>query len=189
MAEFAKRLVGSIGTAAVAIALVALPWSTPSAGAASCPDVQVVFARGTAEPPGVGKVGQAFVDSLHSQAGAKSVDVYPVAYPASTDFPTAAQGVVDAANHVREMSANCPKTKMVLGGYSQGAAVIGYLTAAAIPAGYTVPPDITGPMSPDVARHVAAVALFGEPSSRFLTAINAPPMAIGPLYAPKTINQ
>jgi cutinase len=36
---------------------------------------------------------------------------------------------------------------------------------------------------------VAAVALFGEPSSRFLTAINAPPMAIGPLYAPKTINQ
>jgi len=42
---------------------------------------------------------------------------------------------------------------------------------------------------PDVARHVAAVALFGEPSSRFLTAINAPPMAIGPLYAPKTINQ
>ena len=151
--------------------------------------MQVVFARGTAEPPGVGKVGQAFVDSLHSQAGTKSVDVYPVAYPASTDFPTAAQGVVDAANHVREMSANCPRTKMVLGGYSQGAAVIGYLTAAAIPAGYTVPPDITGPMSPDVARHVAAVALFGEPSSRFLTAINAPPTAIGPLYAPKTIDQ
>jgi cutinase len=44
-------------------------------------------------------------------------------------------------------------------------------------------------MSPDVARHVAAVALFGEPSSRFLTAINAPPTAIGPLYAPKTIDQ
>jgi cutinase len=36
---------------------------------------------------------------------------------------------------------------------------------------------------------VAAVALFGEPSSRFLTAINGPPMAIGPLYAPKTIDQ
>ena len=28
-----------------------------------------------------------------------------------------------------------------------------------------------------------------EPSSRFLTAINAPPIAIGPLYAPKTIDQ
>jgi hypothetical protein len=28
--------------------------------AASCPDVQVVFARGTGEPPGAGRVGEAF---------------------------------------------------------------------------------------------------------------------------------
>ena len=189
MTEFAKRLLGLSGSALVAATLLAAPLSTPSAVAAPCPDVQVVFARGTTEPPGVGGIGQAFVDSLQSQVGAKSVDVYPVTYPASIDFPTAAQGVVDASNHVRQMAASCPSTKMVLGGYSQGAAVIGYLTAASIPAGYTLPPDITGPMSPDVAKHVAAVALFGQPSSRFLTAIDAPPIAVGPLYAPKTIDQ
>ncbi|WP_263993195.1 cutinase family protein, partial [Mycobacterium paraense] len=39
---------------------------------AQCPDVQVVFARGTGEPPGVGPTGQAFVDDLRSRVGGKS---------------------------------------------------------------------------------------------------------------------
>ena len=161
----------------------------PSAGGGGCPDVEVVFARGTTEAPGVGGIGQAFVDPLQSQIGQKSLWTHAVDYPASTDWPTAAQGVIDAAGRVREMAAKCPNTKMVLAGYSQGAAVIGYVTAAAIPAGYSVPPGITGPMPPEVANHVAAVALFGEPSSRFLNRIDAPPIAIGPLYAAKTIQQ
>jgi cutinase len=55
--------------------------------------------------------------------------------------------------------------------------------------GTTEPPGITGPMPAEVANHVAAVALFGEPSSRFLDGINAPPITIGPLYASKTIQQ
>jgi cutinase len=170
-------------------ALASSPVGVPSAAAAGCPDVEVVFARGTTEPPGVGGIGQAFVDSLQSQLGPKSMWTYAVNYPASTDFPTAAQGVNDASARVREMAAKCPTTKMVLGGYSQGAAVIGYITAAEIPAGYVLPPGITGPMPPDVANNVAAVALFGEPSSRFLNRIDAPPINIGPLYAAKTIDQ
>jgi cutinase len=186
----ARQIVRLLGTAVVAAAVLASsPIDIPSAWAASCPDVEVVFARGTTEPPGVGGIGQAFVDSLQSQVGQKSVGTYPVNYPASTDFPTAAQGVIDASAHVREMAANCPKTKMVLAGYSHGAAVIGYVTAAAIPEGYSVPPGITGPMPPEVANHVAAVALFGEPSSSFLNRIDAPPITIGPLYAAKTIDQ
>jgi cutinase len=179
-----------LGAAVVASSvLVSSPVPIPSASADPCPDVEVVFARGTTEPPGVGGIGQAFVDSLQSQVGPKSVTTYPVNYPASTDFPTAAQGVIDASSHIREMAANCPKTKLVLAGYSQGAAVIGYVTAAGIPAGYTLPPGITGPMPPEVADHVAAVALFGEPSSTFLTRIDAPPITIGPLYTAKTIDQ
>src|SRR6201999_3749504 len=72
-------------------AAAATSWSplsapVPSASAQPCPDVEAVFARGTAEPPGVGGIGQAFVDALRSQAGSKSVDVYPVNYPASSDF-------------------------------------------------------------------------------------------------------
>jgi Cutinase len=65
----------------------------------------VVFARGTTEPPGVGAVGQNFVDTLHSRVGAKSVGVYPVNYPATTDFPTAAGGINDAGTHVEHMAA------------------------------------------------------------------------------------
>jgi cutinase len=161
----------------------------PSAPTTPCPDVEVVFARGTSEPPGVGRVGQAFVDAVRAHAPRRSIATYAVNYPASTNWPTAAEGVADAANHVRDMAANCPRSTLVLGGYSQGAAVIGYVTAAAIPPGYALPPGITGPMSPSIAKHVAAVALFGEPASRFLDGINAPPIVIGPLYASKTIQQ
>jgi cutinase len=184
-----RKFLQLIGVVVAASAMLGSPIGIPAASGQACPDAEVVFARGTTEPPGVGGIGQAFVDSLQSKVGAKSVWTYPVEYPASTDFPTAAQGVIDAADRVREMAAVCPDTKLVLAGYSQGAAVIGYVTAAAIPEGYSLPPGITGPMPPEVAEHVAAVALFGEPSDRFLTQIDAPPITIGPLYAGKTIDQ
>jgi cutinase len=160
----------------------------PSASAAACPDVEVVFARGTFEPPGVGGTGQAFVDALRAKVGGKSVEVYPVNYPASLDFSTAASGVIDASNKIRDMAATCPNTKMVLGGYSQGAAVMAYTTEDSVPPGYTLPAGITGPMAPEVANHVAAVALFGKPSSGFLQMIytGAPPITVGHLYTGKT---
>ena len=56
------------------------------------------------------------------------------------DFATAADGVIDASNEVKNIAATCPHTKMVLGGYSQGAAVIGYVTADSVPPGFTLPP-------------------------------------------------
>ncbi|WP_328361435.1 cutinase family protein [Mycobacterium sp. NBC_00419] len=160
----------------------------PQAQAADCPDINVVFARGTWEPPGVGNIGQAFVDAVTSDAAGKSVSVYPVNYPASTDFQRAVDGVMDASNHIRAMALDCPKTKMVLGGYSQGAAVMGFVTANAVPDGFVAPAGLTGPMPNDIADHVAAIALFGKPSTGFLNTIGAPPIAIGPLYAAKTID-
>jgi cutinase len=162
---------------------------TPSAFAHACPDVEVVFARGTSEPTGVGEVGNAFVDSLRSAAPSRTVAVYPVDYPATTDFPTAVDGVIDAANHVLARADGCPDTKMVLGGYSQGAAVIAYLTADRVPANYVLPAGLSGPMPSDVAEHVAAVALFGKPSEKLLNMFGAPPIEIGRLYTAKTIDE
>jgi cutinase-like protein len=179
------------GVAVVATAAVLSTFiNIPNASAAPCPDVEVIFARGTFEPAGVGGTGQAFVDSLRSKVGGKSVDVYPVNYPASLDFSTAADGFIDATNKMRDVVATCPNTKMVLGGYSQGAAVMAYATEDTVPAGYTLPPGITGPMAPEVANHVAAVALLGKPSSGFLQMIytGAPPITVGQLYAGKTID-
>jgi cutinase len=155
-----------------------------SVSADPCADVEVVFARGTGEPPGVGEVGQAFIDSLRSKVGGKSVGVYGVNYPATLDFPTALDGIDDAGHRVEHMSATCPNTKMVLGGFSQGAAVMGFITSAAIPDG--APANAPRPMPPDVANHVAAVALFGTPSHSFMNVIGVPPIIIGPLYIPKT---
>jgi cutinase len=181
-----SRLFGAVVVAFAGLVSPAI--GMPIASAAPCSDVEVIFARGTFEPPGVGDTGQAFVDALRAKLGDKSVDVYPVNYPASLDFSTAAAGVIDASNRVRDVAATCPKTKMVLGGYSQGAAVMAYTTEDSIPAGYTLPPGITGPMAPDVAKHVAAVALFGKPSSGFLQQIytGAPPISVGDLYTGKT---
>lgn len=172
----------------VAAAPVCAPLVTPvpSAAADPCPDVEVVFARGTTEPPGVGGIGESFVDTLRSHVGAKSLGVYPVNYPATTDFPRAVDGITDAGNHVESTAASCPKTRMVLGGYSQGAAVMGFVTANAVPDGAQLVQALR-PMPPEVADHVAAVALFGTPSSQFMNTINQPPVTIGPLYAPKTI--
>jgi hypothetical protein len=47
----------------------------PLAHAVRCPDAEVVFARGTTESRGVGPTGEAFVDSLCSRVGAKSIGV------------------------------------------------------------------------------------------------------------------
>jgi cutinase len=112
--------------------------------------------------------------------------VYPVDYPATVDFPTALDGIRDASAHIESTAANCPNTKMVLGGFSQGAAVMGFVTANVIPDG--APDGVPNPMPPDVANHVAAVALFGKPNARFMRAINQPQIDVGPQYAAKTID-
>jgi cutinase len=156
--------------------------------------VEVVFARGTGEPSGVGGIGQAFVDALRAQVGGRSFDVNAVNYQASADFSnstefalTVIDGIRDASAHVESTSANCPNTRIVLGGFSQGAAVAGFTTSAVVPPG--VPVDaVPAPMPPEVAGHVAAVVLFGKPSDNWLTSAGAPPITIGPLYVPKTID-
>ena len=73
----AGRILGVAVAVAVAWVLSALV-DTRHAAAGPCPDVEVVFARGTDEPPGVGPTGQAFVDSLRSKAPGRSVGIYAV---------------------------------------------------------------------------------------------------------------
>ncbi len=180
--------------AAVVMSMVALVGSpaggVPRAAAdAGCPDVDVVFARGTFEAPGVGATGQAFVDALNARLVGKTVAVDPVNYPASLDFGRAVDGVADASTKVEATAANCPNTKIVLGGYSQGAAVAAYTTTDSVPDGVALPDGVAGPMPPAVASKVAAVVLFAAPSDWFLHLVdhNAPPISIGSRYAAKTL--
>ena len=170
----------NIGRIVVSAPLMILPLFSASTGisvaaADGCPDAEVVFARGTGEPVGPGGPGQAFTDSLTAQVSGKSVTVYPVNYPATNDYANSARaGAGDEVAHVQNTVASCPKTKVVLGGYSQGAGVA----------------DLTShQLSPQVANHVAAVALFGNPQSNYSKQLsNSQIPAIDPSYSPKTID-
>ncbi|CQD22200.1 cutinase precursor Cut5 [Mycobacterium lentiflavum] len=186
-----RRLAGAGAAAALMATGVLVSGHAPTANA-DCPDVELVFARGTSEPPGVGGIGSGFVDALRGQLGGRSMAVYPVNYPASSDFgspdfpATFIDGIRDASSHIESMAASCPKTKEVLGGFSQGAAVAGFVTSSAVPKGVPAA-SVPAPMPSDIANHVAAVTLFGTPSNEFLEHYGAPDIAIGPLYQPKTL--
>lgn len=166
--------------AALLIAQSAVPAgnSVPAARADACPDIEVVFARGTDEPPGVGRVGQAFINSLRGKVGGRSVGVYAVNYPATYDFLAAANGANDASAHIQWMVANCPNTRLVLGGYSQGAAVIDVITSVPFPA-----IGFNSPLPADVPEHVAAVAVFGNPTTKV-----GLPLTASPIYGSRAID-
>ena len=163
----------------------------PSASAEPCPDIAVAFARGTGEPPGVGFVGQAFVDAVRAQAGGRTVGVHGVNYPASSNFADSlgfrrnvVDGIRDEANHVHGVMSVCPDARMVLGGYSQGAAVSAFATSDAVPA--DVPADFP-PLPAEIDDRVAAVVLFGKPANGSLAKYGVPAADIGPAYAGKSL--
>ncbi|MCB1289345.1 MAG: cutinase family protein [Mycobacterium sp.] len=157
-------LAASLGAAAVA--------ATP-AGAVSCPDVELVFARGTSEPAGLGRVGQALRDQLAANLGGRTLGVYPVNYPASYDFLAAADGANDATQRMTAMAQTCPGTRFILGGYSQGAAVVDMLMGIP-PLGNKVGDVGSAPPLPhSLADKVAAVAVFGNPATKFGNPVSA----------------
>jgi cutinase len=150
---------------------------SPASAAPKCTDIEVVFARGTDEPAGIGVVGQALVDALRPMVKGKSVGTYAVKYPATWDFLQVATGANDASKRIQSTVAKCPDTKIVLGGYSQGAAVMDVVTTSPIAGlGYTAP------LPAAVIPHVAAVAVFGNPSAR----LGKPLTMLSPDFGPRT---
>jgi cutinase len=162
---------------AVGAALTASP-SAPTANAMGCNDIEVVFARGTGELPGLGRVGDAFVDDLRARVGNRSVGAYGVNYPASYDFLTAADGANDASAYIQNVINTCPDTRLVLGGYSQGAGVIDIITSVPFPA-----IGFTNPLPPDVANRVAGLAVFGNPTAKL-----GLPLTSSPVYGTRAID-
>ena len=148
------------------------------ASADDCPDIEVVFARGTNDAPGLGNVGDALVGALRGKVGGRSVGAYAVNYPASFDFLAAADGANDASAHIQYMVDNCPNTRLVLGGYSQGAAVIDVISAVPIPV-----VGFNNPLPPNVPDHVAAIAVFGNPSAKL-----GLPLTVSPVWGGKAID-
>ncbi|WP_366943417.1 cutinase family protein [uncultured Williamsia sp.] len=189
-----KRLFASLSVAvAVATTGVVLTGAAP-ASAAPCSNVEVVFARGTAEPaPPIGLTGSAFIASLRSQLPGRSVAQYGVNYPASASFTdrigtarSVIAGVNDVQRRVAFLASACPGTRIVLAGYSQGAVVAGYAVSPQV----VLPPEYRTftprPLAPALLQKIAAVVLFAPPSARFLSDAGAPPVAVQPALAGRT---
>lgn len=169
--------------AACAAVLAPLASSVPTAGlgvasADGCPAIEVIFARGTSEAPGLGKVGGAFVDQLRGKVGGRSVGSYAVNYPATYDFLAAAGGANDASAHIQYMMGACPDTRLVLGGYSQGAGVIDVISAVPFPA-----VGFNNPLPPNTPDFVAAIAVFGNPSAKL-----GLPLTTSPVWGNRAID-
>ncbi|ORB28764.1 cutinase family protein [Mycolicibacterium parafortuitum] len=127
----------------------------PAASAQACPDAELIFARGRIESPGPGQIGNALISALRNRTN-KDIDLYAVKYPADTEVDI---GANDMSQRIQYMAANCPDTRLVLGGYSLGAAVTDVVIAVPIAAF-----GFKSPLPDGVDRHIAAVALFGNGS-------------------------
>ncbi|WP_420891573.1 cutinase family protein [Mycobacterium ulcerans] len=182
-ALFARRSVQfGVGAVAVAAALTVAaallppgtPGAAPSTDAANCPQVEVVFARGRFESPGPGVLGNAFISSLSSKVGGRSMGSYAVKYPADTEVDI---GANDMSGHIQYMVNSCPDTRLVLGGYSLGAAVTDVVLAVPMSAF-----GFENPLPPGTDQHIAAVALFGNGSQWV-----GPITNFSPLYNGRTI--
>ncbi|WP_236984121.1 MULTISPECIES: cutinase family protein [Mycobacterium] len=150
------------------------PGAPPPAGAANCPDVEVVFARGRLESPGTGVLGNAFINSLSSKVGGRSMGTYAVKYPADTEIDV---GANDMSRHIQYMVNSCPNTRLVLGGYSLGAAVTDVVLAVPMSAF-----GFDSPLPEGTDQHIAAVALFGNGSQWV-----GPITNFNPIYNDRTI--
>lgn len=110
-------------------------------------------------------MGQAFVGQLRDKTG-RDIAGSPVNYPAQKDI---APGVSDMTSQIGSIVANCPDTKIVVGGYSLGAAVTNDVLNKTLP--------------PGADQHIAAVVLFGN-ASRLLNV----PVTPGPAFDGKSID-
>ncbi len=168
-----RRLILACSAAVLATAGAAVITPAVSSAQPACPDVEIVFARGTSEPVGVGRVGQALADALAPQLGGRSLGTYGINYPAGYDFLSTADGAADATAHIVAMAQQCPATRIVLGGYSQGAAVVDML-AGVPPLGNKVGSIGSAPPLPGgAAGNVAAVTVFGNPATKFGNPLSA----------------
>ncbi|RPB16617.1 cutinase [Morchella conica CCBAS932] len=117
-----------------------------------CNDVIVIFARGSTEPGNIGiTLGPVFFDAIEKVEPGRIIAQGVNDYPASISEALAGGSKTGAKYMVSMVSlaaSQCPESKVVLSGYSQGAQVT-HLAAGYIPE--------------DLYSKVAAIVLFGDP--------------------------
>ncbi|EUA53056.1 cutinase family protein [Mycobacterium intracellulare 1956] len=101
------------------------------------------------------------MDSLRQQTGGLNILPYGVNYAASKLQLHGGDGANDTIDRVKKSVEKCPSTKIVLGGYSQGASVMDIV--AGVPIGGI---NWGNSLPPQYADNIAAVATFGDVADR-----------------------
>ncbi|KFY75163.1 hypothetical protein V499_04862 [Pseudogymnoascus sp. VKM F-103] len=118
----------------------------------ACKAVTVIFARGTTESGNVGAlVGPPFFSALATAIGTENLAVQGVDYPADIAGFLAggdAAGSKKMAELVGQAFTQCPDTKVVMSGYSQGGQLVH---------------NAANQLSADNSAKVAAAVIFGDP--------------------------
>lgn len=142
--------------------------------AGTCSDVELVFARGTGEPQGLGIVGRPLERALAAALPQERVGSFAVVYAAAGNQSSAGPGATNMSRHITEVAASCPDTRFVIGGYSQGASVtdIAMGIRGAGSRGEAIPAAL--------ADRVAAVVVFGNPLGLQRRTIAASSAVFGP---------
>lgn len=123
----------------------------------NCAQNIVIFARGTTEPGNVGTLtGPPFFQALAQQVGAENLAVQGVDYAA--DIPGFLAGGDAAGSQLmaqltQQTVEQCPQSKVVMSGYSQGCQLV-HNAAEMLPA--------------NVSSKVAGAVLFGDPGMFFI---------------------
>ncbi|TDZ16226.1 Acetylxylan esterase 2 [Colletotrichum orbiculare MAFF 240422] len=131
----------------------------PRQAAGCATGVHMIVARASTERPGPGIIG-GVANRVQSQIPGS--DMVSVDYPAQLNpyQPSQRAGVTAMTKLVQDYATQCPQSKMVLMGYSQGAHV-----TADVLCGTSEPNfPATQPVAADIADKIAAVVLMGDPS-------------------------
>ncbi|PVH77980.1 carbohydrate esterase family 5 protein [Cadophora sp. DSE1049] len=120
----------------------------------ACKDVTVLFAKGTGENGNMGdgsSPGPAWAAAIRASLGTERVAVQGIEYDASVLgylLGGSPSGSTTYLNTINQASTQCPNTKIVVGGYSQGGQILH---------------NAAEKLSAAVTARIAAAVLFGDP--------------------------
>ncbi|KAG5988442.1 hypothetical protein E4U43_004748 [Claviceps pusilla] len=151
------------------LALLAARATVPASEAGDSPQgcagdgLYLISIRGSTELPGIGVSGTLLGTQVKDQI--KGTKIVALDYPASLSDPLYADSVVNGTKALTKLISqhvkSCPKDKIAIMGYSQGAQVAMDTVCGSDDSGF----DKTAPIASDkVENHVVAIAVFGDPT-------------------------
>ncbi|PGH13978.1 hypothetical protein AJ80_06118 [Polytolypa hystricis UAMH7299] len=126
----------------------------------SCAPVHIITARASTERAGEGIIGSVASNIVRANPGTTrdSVDYPALLFPYAS---SSSQGVSALTEQLTDFVNQCPDSKVVLLGYSQGAHVIGDTLCGG--GGVAGIGSATPPISTEVSDKVAAIIMMGDP--------------------------